>query len=328
MFKISWMRRVQMIGYENPWRDMNNSSQRRAVAESPHNLFWILDHYGNYGFLIVTDKQGINSENNLSLKGITIHKRSVNTDINEFFLVLNSRQDWDLFYALCRNLIQVILQHTNQKKMILAVEKRLKRWQQLLKQQRNPFTIEKQMGLFSELQCLKEVVMTISETVNDAIISWVGPDFDKQDFLLSKAVIEVKSYRTSKGEAASISSAQQLYSEKEPFYLFSYALTTTDSGLSVADVSKEVRQVILSYSVQSLELFDEKLMQYGYIPELIHEPLQRFTIDKLKVFNIQTGFPRIVPTDIPSQISLVKYSIDLSQCGEFEVDINDIVRRD
>lgn len=118
-------------------------------------------------------------------------------------------------------------------KMISAVEIRLRRWQQLLKQDANQtFTIEKQMGLFSELLCLKEIVAA-KVGIKQAVVSWVGPEFDKQDFLMDKAVIEVKSHRTSKDEIVHISSLQQLHSEKEPLLLMSYALTFSENGLSV-----------------------------------------------------------------------------------------------
>jgi hypothetical protein len=38
--------------------------------------------------------------------------------------------------------------------------------------------LHKQMGLFSELLCLRDIILP-RYGVEQAIISWVGPDFDK-----------------------------------------------------------------------------------------------------------------------------------------------------
>lgn len=306
----------------NPWGNMGISSQRRVDAASPHNIFWIIDSIGKYGFLLLTNEKIIDTDNKIFLKGMTLYKRSLTPENNELFLILNNKDDWEIFHSLCHDLINVITRYNDQKKMINAVEDRMKRWQHILKHPRSAFTIEQQMGLFAELLCLKDFVMVKAGSIRDAVVSWVGADFDKQDFLMNDAVIEVKSHRTSKGEYVYISSAQQLYSEKTPFYLFSYALTNTELGQSVEDIVRNIKQTLNNYSFESIAVFEEKLLQYGYVPETIKEPLQKFLVDKIKAYEINSGFPKITSEKLPSQISSVKYSIDLSQCTEFEVKLN------
>jgi energy-converting hydrogenase A subunit M len=309
-----------MTNIESPWSNMEKSSQRRIDFNTSHNLFWITDLHGNYGFCIQAEGIVINSDNKINLKGISVIKRNSNKDYVELFLILNKKEDWQIFLSLCEDLISVTKKYDTDEKMISAVEIRLRRWQQLLKQNRNQeFTIEKQMGLFSELKCLKDVV-ALNDGIKQAIISWVGPEFDRQDFLMENAAIEVKSHRTSKGEIVQISSLHQLHSEKEPLFLISYALTSSENGLSVEDVSRSIRELLKSESNEIIDLFEDKLIQYGYIPEIIKEPLQKFIVDKHKVFYISNSFPKIFPKDIKSQITSVKYSIDLSRCHEFEVE--------
>lgn len=313
-----------MTSLENPWASMGVSSQRRVVADSPHDVFWITDHMGRYGFLIVTKDSVLKTENSLSLKGITVIKTTVEKNMNELFLVLNNSEDWSIFSTLCRDLTEVIIRHDDHRMMINAIENQLKRWQRLLQQQPSSFTVEQQMGLFTELICLKEIVMKKTLSITDALTSWVGPEFDKQDFLMSDAVIEVKSHRTSRGEVVSISSAHQLHCDKEPFYLVSYGLTLTDSGLSVREISDEIKQLCTSEELKAL--FEIKLFKYGYIPEFVNGPLQRFTIDNVKVFKITKDFPRIIPTELKSQIFSVKYMVDLSQCSQFELDYHQFMK--
>ena len=137
----------------------------------------------------------------------------ISRDINngvEQFIFLNHNKDWNIFLILCRDLIEVAKKCETDQKMIRATQLRLQRWQQLLKSEfRKEFPIEKQMGLFSELLCLRDLIIP-KLGVASAIKSWVGPDYDKQDFLLDTLAIEVKSYKTSKGELINISSKEQL----------------------------------------------------------------------------------------------------------------------
>jgi hypothetical protein len=242
----------------------------------------------------------------------------------ELFLILNRKEDWEIFYILCEDLIATAHRYGTEEKMISAVEVRLKRWQQLLKQDRNEkLTVEIQMGLFAELVCLKDILAP-NIGIKQAITSWVGPEFDKQDFLMDNAVIEVKSYRTSKGEIVHISSLQQLDSPKEPLYLLGNGLTCSENGLSIEDISQCIKELLKQESNELKYVFENKLMDYGYIPEIVKEPLQKFIVDNQKLYNISDSFPKIVRKNIKNEIIDVKYTIDLAQCIEYEVGLNSL----
>lgn len=319
------MRRSMMTNGINPWANMSASSQRRIDFKTHHNLFWVKDFHGNYGFCLQTKNRFNIDENTIRLKGISIIKRNIDKENVELFLILGKEQDWEIFLALCGDLIAATKKYDSDLEMINAVENRLKRWQQLLKQVKNQeLTIEKQMGLFSELMSLRDFVAR-KNGMKSAILSWVGPQLDKQDFLLDDMVIEVKSHRTSKGDYAHISSHMQLNSEKEPFYLFSYALTSSENGLSIEDISQSIINQLVGESNDVIDLFNSKLMEYGYIPEIIKEPLQKFIVDKLKIFHLSDTFPKISSGDVRSEIVAVKYTIDLSQCSDYEVKIESLL---
>jgi hypothetical protein len=308
-----------MINDECPWEHMPNSSQRRIYVQGSHNFFWIIDIRGNYGLCIQAKEIPIETDNKINLKGITIVKRNYSNEISELFLILNNNDDWQIFLALCEDLIKIANLFVTDFKMFTAVETRLKRWQQLLKIEHNSvFTIEKQMGLFSELLCLRDVV---SEKLGfkQGIISWVGPEFDKQDFLMDEVAIEVKSYRTTKGDIVNISSQYQLQSEKDRLFLITYALTSSENGLSLEELVESIKKQLISESNWVLELFENKLIEYGFIPELFKEPLHKFIFDNEKVYFISDSFPRIISKNVKHQITSVKYTIDLSFCDEFKV---------
>ena len=186
-------------------------------------------------------------------------------------------------------------------------------------------SMEKQMGLFSELSCLLEIIAP--ETgYRQAIISWVGPEEDKQDFLLDSAVVEIKSYRTSKGETVYISSLEQLYSEKQPLFLLSYALTVSDNGMNLEDIISGINKKIEEESEEIIGLFGSKLIEYGYTPEFRHKTMYKFSVDKMNCYKVVPSFPRILSNNVDSRIKTVKYSIDLTQCREYKSELSEIFK--
>lgn len=314
-----------MIDNKNPWLQMEESSQRRIEFKNQHNLFWITDLEGKYGFCLQSKNLFKNIKPPANLNGISILKRNSPHEHGELFLIVNNNEDWQIFYSLCIDLISITHKYENDEAMVNAVEIRLKRWQQLLKFDRNKdMSLERQMGLFSELMCLKDYILP-KIGIKQAITSWVGADFDKQDFLLDHAIIEVKSYRTTKAPIINISSLYQLHSDKEPLYLFTYSLMQSENGLSIDMIVKEINLLLENESNEIITIFENKLLEYGFIPEIIKTPLFKFIIDKMRAFEVSEEFPKISPQDIKSQIVSVKYSIDLLQCQEFEFNIDNII---
>lgn len=302
---------------ENPWTQMPPNAKRRIEDWSERNLFWITDINGSYGFYIQSSAPFEDAAAKLKLKGIAIAKR--NTDEGaDFFLVLSRNKDWELFYVLCSDLISAAIETSDDTRMIAAVERRLRRWQQLLRSDlQKTLAIETQMGLFSELLCLRDVIAP-RIGFDLAIKKWGGPDSDKQDFVCDSAAVEVKSYTTSKGPSVLISSVQQLWTDKEQMYLVAYGLSPSDTGNTVEDLANEILGFIRG-SEELEELFVAKIGQYGFIPELHSLDLQKFIHDTVRAYRVAEQFPRIDPETVAPPITTVKYVIDLSRSSQFEI---------
>lgn len=303
----------------NPWQDMQNNSQRRISAEAVSDIFWIVNSNDQYGFYLKTGKPFDDAGLITTLKGISAVKQNTDAGNGELYLFLNDKDDWEIFKVLCEDLASTAVQCGADEDLIDAVEIRLRRWQLLLKREmQRGLTLEIQMGLFSELMCLREIIAPAAG-FRQAVSSWVGPAYDKQDFLLANSAVEVKSYRTSKGPSVEISSVQQLSSEKEILYLVTYGLTISEKGMSVEDLARSIEAVLKTEPVQASELFETKLMKYGYAPELIKEPLIKFKADKIRAYEVKNDFPKIEPQNIKSQIISVEYVIDLNQCAGYQI---------
>lgn len=105
-------------------------------------------------------------------------------------------------------------------------------------------------------------------------------------------IIEVKSYKTSKTPIVSISSAAQLYSDKQPIYLISYGLTPADSGISIDDLILDIEKQLENESFEFFETFHNKLFEYGYMIDLDIKKY-KFIIDKNRIFHVSPLFPKL-----------------------------------
>lgn len=315
-----------MMKIDNPWKNMDHLTQRRANPDTAHNIFWIRDTKGKYGFWISATSVTNFKEEAIKLKGITITK-SLKPKGGDLFLLLESNEDWEVFKSLCEDLISVTVKYSDEEKMMSVIDIRLKKWQQMLKiASGKSFSLEEQMGLFGELVCLTEMIIPKIGPL-EALHSWGGPEFDKQDFMLEDSVVEVKSAKTSRGEIATISSLGQLSTYKEKFFLAFYNISRSENGITIEELAEEIRKKNFNDNPLLIEMFEIKLNEYGYLSALKPE-LEKFQIDKRKAFTVTDQFPRLVPSQVDQRIVSVKYTIDLSRLTEFEINYDAVLEGD
>lgn len=303
---------------------MPAESKRRVDSNIEHNLFWITDISGKYGLYIKSASEFASTELDIKLRGIALVKRNFE-NAGELFLILKKNEDWELFLVLCRDIISTCSVSLVNEKMINAVENRLRRWQVFLMQNNDiSISYEKQMGLFAELQFLKNILIPAYGSLA-SLTAWNGPEADKQDFSLPKIAVEVKSFRSSNGLVVTISSAHQLLSNNKPIYLIAYGLTEDLNGSSIQDVIEELTTDFESESMQALQQFEKSIIDFGYMPGVNYDHMYKFRVDGYTAYLVEDDFPRIVPMNIATEIVAVNYSIDLAHCNRFQTDIHQIV---
>lgn len=308
----------------NPWLNMLPDSVRRVDSEITHNLFWMVDQNGDYCFYLKTVEEFKNIEIDIKLRGISLIKRNRESK-GELFLIVNYKDDWELFLSLCKDIISICTSYSSNEEMIIAVENRLKRWQTFLMQNALvSLSFTMQMGLFAELYFLKNVLIP-SRGVTAAITAWGGPEADKQDFSFADLVVEIKSYKTSRGPQVTISSSHQLFSNDKPLFLVVYGLTEAENGKSINDLISEFHNLFSSESVTIIQSFEQKLIEFGYMPGLVYDVMYKFVVDSVRGFSVEKDFPKILPHQTPSEIVAINYTIDLHFCTSFELDVNNII---
>jgi len=299
-------------------------SVRRVDSEIAHNLFWMLDQAGNYGFYLKTTKEFKSTEIDIRLRGISLIKRNYE-NCGELFLILNRQNDWELFFSVCKDIISICATYSSNEEMVVAVENRLKRWQAFLMENTEvSLSLMMQMGLFAELMFLINILIPRIDA-SAAIIAWGGPESDRQDFSMADKSIEIKSYKTSRSPQVRISSTHQLYTDTKPLFLIAYGLTEAQNGQSIADLISELDVLISSESIKIIQLFESKLIEFGYMPGMNYDVMYKFTVDSLRGFIVEKDFPRILPHQTSPEIIAVNYTINLQLCTRFEIDINNII---
>jgi len=230
-------------------------------------------------------------------------------------LILKNKDDWEIFLSLCNDLISATNTLSHASSFYLALKNRIKRWQTILSNTGSKhMSLSSQMGLFSELTFLKDHLIP-KYGVKQSIEFWVGPESDKQDFLLENCIFEIKSHRTTKPHRISISSPEQLISLKEPLYLVVYSLSNADSGQDLNQLICEIEKKIVEQCNESYEFFFSKIEEYGFSGH----GLKSFISDKEMYFRVDSDFPKLDLSSIPEGLLEVTFSVDLNKCSSFEV---------
>ena len=297
----------------NPWNTLSRLTQIRIANATNHNLYWFKDAFDNYGLLIQCKEGSFSNSHSIPLKGIQIEIDHTE-EPNKLLLILKNKEDWEIFKILCEDLVAIVADETDDVSIIQGLSRRLTRWQKLLQYElKSGISPQKQKGLFSELIILKDVIAK-KYSYEEAVECWTGPLFQKQDFIMESSALEVKSYNTSKAKAVKISSKEQLDSPKENLFLATVALSESRRGKDITQLVDEIKNEL---TLDQAIVFDDKLGEYGYVPEIIKEPLMKFLADKITFYQVGNDFPRIISTTVPYGINKIEYEIDLTKCEKF-----------
>lgn len=180
---------------------------------------------------------------------------------------------------------------------------------------------EAQRGLFGELYFLKEYVLKKANVV-EGINYWRGHSRKFQDFSFPNGNVEIKTTIKKEHKTVIVSSEKQLDDAGlKSLFLCCLALNVSENkGQSLPDIVQQIRESI-STTPNALRSFNRFLQDAGYLDQ--HEmnyKNDRYFIREDYFFKVGPSFPRIIT--LPSGVGDIKYSIVLSACKDFEIDIN------
>tara|TARA_Y100001958_G_C21245245_1_gene574805 strand:+ start:3101 stop:4066 length:966 start_codon:yes stop_codon:yes gene_type:complete len=312
----------------NPWKSLETPEVdlKRIMVDPNHPLdfYWAKDHKADYLFLYEYPSESeIILDNVPELKGIETSS-NIHEDRARLIVALKEKDDWEIFHHLCTNLIQSTNQVEDPKKASTIVLNRLKRWHKFLQKEKSGILREEQIkGLIGELIFLKNWVIP-KYGVNESIKFWVGPEDMPQDFTVNNVAVEVKCQLGSTRPQVKISSQDQLHTQLHQLILYVVTLgkATSDAkdAINLPGIIKEVETILDQSSSSMLTRFQDLLFEAGYF---YHDKYLDFNylFAGEQAFIVKDGFPRIISKDLAEGISNLSYTISLSDCREYKIDV-------
>jgi len=183
---------------------------------------------------------------------------------------------------------------------------------------------EAQRGLFGEIFWIQRLISSGMDKL-EVIKSWDGCRGGYHDFEFNKMVVEVKTTISKEPRRIRINNERQL-DDRGFDGLFLYVLTlhpVLSGGITLPGLISAVRSS-LSGNVSAEASFEQSLRDAGYID--VHESLydRRYIVKIEEIFRVDRGFPRII--DLPSGTGDISYSLMISACSEFLVDLDDSIK--
>lgn len=310
---------------KNPWSEIEKPSSdfnvRLVGDDHPLRLYWGRDTQGRYLFLYDADPENIPEKNKLArLSGISMAVSRQDSSA-KLVLILSDNANWELFYALCSDLVRATETAKDGDAACAVIIRRLGRWQELLKKARpDILTLEQIKGLIGELLFLSKKV-ALAFGWSNAVSFWKGPEGSPQDFAVHQTAVEIKCQLGSSKPHVRVTSAEQLDPQLPSGFLVVYTIATAAEDdtetFTLNELIGEIRDMLQSESDDTRERFEDLIYNAGYVTSEDYDAF-RFTRVAVKSYRIIEGFPRIIPRDLRPGVGDVTYLIELEACSGFE----------
>ena len=313
----------------NPWDQITSPADDvnaiRADSKHPLDMFYAKDHIGRYLFVYeYPDNSDVIINDPPDLVGVETISMPSSRGASRLVLILKEKANWELFLALCNDLLTATKQIMTPKTASATILHRLRRWQDFLKKTRLDILSEENIkGLIGELLFLKNHLIPKFGSA-DAVKFWIGPEGAPQDFNINECAVEVKCQLGGTTPNVKISSADQLFSQMPKLFLFVVTLgkTTKDSkdAVNLPSVILDITECLEQESSSSLNRFQDLLMQAGYYYSEKYFEFNYLFSDE-RAYHVADNFPRICPNELKSGIIRLSYNISLAECSPYEIDI-------
>jgi hypothetical protein len=314
----------------NPWNPIavprTEINILRVSATHPLPLFWGKDARGAFLFVLELPEDAVPDRKHLpELNGLRTMVAK-GAGCIRLALVLNDSAEWEIFLALCNDLIRASEKAESSAAAVQIVLRRLQRWREFLKRPRKEAMTDSEIkGLIGELLVLRDP-LAAKFGWDEAVSFWKGPENALQDFAVYQTAIEVKCQSGSTTPTIQINSVEQLNAQLPKFYLVVHTLAAAgakdEGAFTLNTLVRQIREAQADNASDAAhDLFETLLFQTGYIPYEQYDE-KFFKLLSTRVYEVREGFPRILPDAIPPGIGHVSYQINLGNLAPFVADLN------
>jgi len=305
----------------NPWEQISvpKANVKSILVDHTHpiEISWAVNQAGQY--LLVALFNEIKNPSVFEfpkLNGFEI----VITDQNLLVMTLSNKEQWEMFFSICSDLIASTRPCDNHDEAMQTLIRRLRGWQiHLSSKKPKILSDEKIRGLIAELLFLDLHLFPYFE-LTESVDFWTGPEGSSQDFNIKSTVVEVKSQLGEKPSSVRISSTDQLCPELPELYLHVVVLGKSDEkttgSFNLSSLILRIKKELLDSLPSSIERFNELLLSVGFMEHSEYEK-KNFILLNEKTYKVVEGFPRICTKDVPAGLDQVRYNLNLVSCEDF-----------
>lgn len=303
---------------DNPWKGLppgtpGTLSVLRVPGLTRIEAFWGRKPDGRLAMLIALQRVEDVPVDLPTVRGVELLVLAADRQLQ---LVLEPAGDWEMFHALCLDLLSASNEGCDEAAALQLLMSRLLRWQKFLSKGTGKLLDEREVrGLIGELLFLRDYLVAAVGTA--AVEYWQGPLGLPQDFVFAGRLVEVKTFAAGSDPSVRITSAEQLTSNDVPLFLHLVCLVRQDDGLNLPDLVDDLRRHIVANHA-AVESFEDKLLTMGYV-DLPEYRAMSYVVTSVSDYQVHDGFPRLTTEHIPSGVVDVSYSIRLADMRPFAV---------
>lgn len=223
----------------------------------------------------------------------------------------------DVFLKTCQVLIKSLGQSPSNKKIKQTVDKFIELFKAIKEPPRKSI-----QGLWGELFFIEH-----SDFPEKVILGWHSIPEEKFDFSFDKLRIEVKSSAT-ESRTHHFSSAQLNPINDIEIIIASMHVNTSVAGLSVIDLVKKINSKLNDFPKQKEKLHLLVYSTLGIDVERVNEIKFNYELAKESLqFYKSEDIPKIESTNIPSEVSNVKFTSNLINSKHLEIEIDSLLKK-
>ena len=183
------------------------------------------------------------------------------------------------------------------------------------------------LGLLGALLVLRDE-LTPRRGVAAALDMWTGPAGEPNDFTLPAGFLEVKTTARQAPDHLDISNIDQLDHARGHILLAHLRLLHDAAGETLPAVVNDVQQMVAQEVPHRLDELRGHLMNVGYVALHAERYARAYRRDRMDLFAIRDGFPRLARSELRRGIRSCSYTIELAACADFLVHrsvLNDLI---
>lgn len=314
------------------WDDIAAAAEPGAcnvrLADSQHPLDFRIGRDFRGRFVFQLDVAGLPdlSTSAPRLSGIDCEVEEIPTERCRLSLTLHHQQDLANFRLMCTGLMLATedLRSEQSRTGMLRSFEELHRWQEMLRHQRERLLSRSEIiGLVGELLFVRDV-LNPRLGILPSLRAWNGPEGHEQDFVLGGTIFEIKTQVVTSDRRIRISSEDQLDPVQGRIIICNQGLAPIpqgdDAARSLNFLVDEIREEAVKAGGRATDCLDISLLRAGYEPQGAYGEELWVLVDRA-FYDVVDDFPRIERGDLRPGVEMVKYSIRVSDCQKFAVDV-------